>query len=315
MLKKQYVELFKEVRAMPLEETCAPFLATLCFGYRQLLFLSYVDPGFTEDFGEEALPLPLAERMRQAIDGLAGNLNRELEEDEWARNIVYLLEALAFQYDSEQLHTALNAMNDFFAGRGMEAYEKRPGFLEDICKMCSYRFYFTSSNESARKAKALLEGWLGELSGPGIWEGMSIIQAFKRIEALVLYTNIVNQNTFNSHIRRLLETYSKAEGIEYEVRLLPILDESGYFNKYRAQARRTLEYLLHAREHAKMLLQEQLMRTEKSKEEIMRKHVIPCEIDSLLQVMRFYLLGIYWYHTTALENGNVLLSKKEGMAW
>ena len=144
---------------------------------------------------------------------------------------------------------------------------------------------------------------------------MSIIQAFKRIEALVLYTNIVNQNTFNSHIRRLLETYSKAEGIEYEVRLLPILDESGYFNKYRAQARRTLEYLLHAREHAKMLLQEQLMRTEKSKEEIMRKHVIPCEIDSLLQVMRFYLLGIYWYHTTALENGNVLLSKKEGMAW
>ena len=61
--------------------------------------------------------------MRQAIDGLAGNLNRELEEDEWARNIVYLLEALAFQYDSEQLHTALNAMNDFFAGRGMEAYE------------------------------------------------------------------------------------------------------------------------------------------------------------------------------------------------
>ena len=315
MLKKQYVELFEEVRTMPLDGACVPFLASLCFGYRQLLLLSYVDPGFTEDFGEEACPVPLTERMKQVIDRLVNNLNRKLEDDEWAHNIVYLLEALAFQYDSDQLHKALNAMGDFFAARETEPSEQGPGFLEDICKMYCYRFYFSSNKEAARQAKALLEGWLGELNPSGIWEDTSIIQAFRRIEALVLYSNVVNQNTFSSHIRRLIERYSKAEGIELEIRLLPVLDESGYFNKYRVQARRALEYILHAKEQVTNTFLKYLIKKEQKKDEVTRKHMIPCEIDSLLQVVRFYLLGIYWYHTTALENGNIFLGKKEDMAW
>ena len=37
---------------MPLEETCAPFGHSVLW-LQAIVVLSYVDPGFTEDFGEE----------------------------------------------------------------------------------------------------------------------------------------------------------------------------------------------------------------------------------------------------------------------
>ncbi|MFA7200859.1 MAG: hypothetical protein WC098_05535 [Bacteroidales bacterium] len=306
MLKKQYVELFDEVRAMPLDAVCAPTLASLCFGYRQLLLLSYVDPGFTEAFGKEAQPVALAGHMQQVVYRLANHLNKDLPEDEWVRDVVYLLEALSFQYDSEQLHTALNAMDDFFAQEETKKPHVNPGYHEDVCKMHCYRFYFSSNLASARQAKAMIESWLDELAPSGIWENLNVNHALSRIGAVVLYANTVNQNTFRPHIRRLIERYSKAEGIEYEIRLLPILDVSGYFNKYRVQARRTLEYLLHVKEETITAL---------FKGQIMRKHLAPCDFERLLLAVRFYLQGIYWYHTTALENGNGILRKQEDGAW
>ena len=282
MLKTRYIELFNKVRALPLDTACAPMLANLCYGYRQLLLISYADPRFTEDFGEAAKPLVLTGTMLQVIDKLADNLNQELQPGEWARNIVYLLEALTFQYNGRYMEVARNAMEDFFS-----TCAGREGLEEDLCKIWCYKYYFRSDKEAARKAKNMVDGWVKELPVEGVWSHLTPDRSLERLESMVLYAETVDSKHYRKQTDVLIKHFSRAEGLDNQVRFLFIAVRAGLWLTYREEVLRILEKLLKVE-----LPQEGSVRLQQPERAGWK--TARCKNEPLLQAIQFHMLGLYW---------------------
>ncbi|NLA15194.1 MAG: hypothetical protein GX877_01490 [Bacteroidales bacterium] len=315
MLKTKYIELFKKVRMLPLDTACAPFLAYLCFGYRQLLLLSYTDPGFTSDFGEEAQPLSLTGIMLQVLDKLAENLNQELVPREWARNIVYLLEALTFQYGGKHMLVARNAMQDFFCTRKGEQQEQEQEQQEqeqqqqqlegDICKMLCYQYYFRSDSQALKQARGMIDGWVQELSADGLWKDLTPARSLERLEAMALFADTADHEVYKKQTDTLIHHFSRTEDLENKVRFLLIAVQAGMFSTYKERIKEiteeALELNLTEGDFVNMrhivgieddLVYEgnaEALQTEQSAWKTNK-----CNEAHLLQAVRFHMLGMYW---------------------
>ena len=182
---------------MPLETACALQLAVICYGYNHLLMLSYTAPRLTLEFGEEARPEAITDRINHMIDRLAANLDQELSPKNRASAILCLLESLSFQKNPAAMEVAFNAMDEYLqshegsqagsgplplkgsqAGSGplpLKGSQAGSGPLPlkgshptedstDLCKILCYHYYFTSDENSRRQAEAILDGWISELS-------------------------------------------------------------------------------------------------------------------------------------------------------
>ena len=185
MYKAQFKSLLKSIGQMPLETACALQLAVICYGYNHLLMLSYTAPRLTLEFGEEARPEAITDRINHMIDRLAANLDQELSPKNRASAILCLLESLSFQKNPAAMEVAFNAMDEYLqshegsqAGSGplpLKGSQAGSGPLPlkgshptedstDLCKILCYHYYFTSDENSRRQAEAILDGWISELS-------------------------------------------------------------------------------------------------------------------------------------------------------
>ena len=158
---------------MPLETACALQLAVICYGYNHLLMLSYTAPRLTLEFGEEARPEAITDRINHMIDRLAANLDQELSPKNRASAILCLLESLSFQKNPAAMEVAFNAMDEYLQSHEGSQAGSGPLPLKgshptedstDLCKILCYHYYFTSDENSRRQAEAILDGWISELS-------------------------------------------------------------------------------------------------------------------------------------------------------
>ncbi len=226
--------LFKNIRSIPLQTAGTDLVAHVCFGYRHLLILSYTAPMVAETLGEEAKPVALVERMLQATDVLAGNLDHDMSAAERARNIVYLLHTLTFQFNPDHLKIAANAVEEFI--QPASAAAAIPARLPDICKIHAYNYYFWQDEGSLALAREILDGWIAELdgngNGNGHWKDLSLDEALERIETLLMYSDLVDHLLYEKQIRKVFSRYSKYPGIDREVRFLTLTAQMGCFASY-----------------------------------------------------------------------------------
>ena len=173
MYKAQFKSLLKSIGQMPLETACALQLAVICYGYNHLLMLSYTAPRLTLEFGEEARPEAITDRINHMIDRLAANLDQELSPKNRASAILCLLESLSFQKNPAAMEVAFNAMDEYLQSHEGSQAGSGPLPLKgshptedstDLCKILCYHYYFTSDENSRRQAEAILDGWISELS-------------------------------------------------------------------------------------------------------------------------------------------------------
>ena len=319
MFISQFKSLLKSIGQLPLETACPLQLAYICFGYRHLLSLSYTSPRITSVLGEEARAEAVITRMHHIIDMLAASLDQEMSAGDRARAIVYLLQTLTFQYCPWHMEVALNAMDEFLQPQESSAAEGSAHMplsssatdpSADLCKILCHHYYFRSDENSRRQAETILDSWISDLktenqqssgagkegnrifpqSADGSWT-LPLDQALERIDALVMYSDMVDEQRYEKKLHRILEHYAQDLQISKKVRFLSIMSQAGGLYLYRKQMEQIIDHILQGDFSLEADITSQ------------------CKEQDLLLTIRFYALALRLEHfddacTAQPESGN-----------
>ena len=187
----------------------------------------------------------------------------------------------------------------------------------DRCKILCYHYYFTSDENSRRKAESILDHWISELStesnrpagktaesqraaiaatesnrptgktaesqrpagnGAEVCWNLPLGKALERLETLVMYSYMVDAQRYDSQLHGILEHYARDPQIARQVRFLVIVSHMGYFKKYHKLMEQITDHVMQG---------DLSMEQDKTQQ---------CREQDLIQAVRFYVLAIYYHY-------------------
>lgn len=246
MFKTKIKTLFRDVASISLETADPDLLAHISFGYRNLLILAYTMPWVTETLGDQARTQVLTARMLEAADRLAAHLDKDMTVEDRARYIVYLLHTLIFHYNPDHMQIAQNAATEILDAITAKESNKYLSLANSpyICKILCYDYYFRSEKDSRKKAEHLLTQWTEQLQQDGSWSEVPQDVALQRLESYALYSDVADQNKYQTTLSKALRYYTELPHITDEVRLLFVLAQTGTFSNYPQQVEQIMNNVL-----------------------------------------------------------------------
>ena len=229
MIQAFFTNLYSVIAGRTFENASADEVAHICYGYRHLLLLAYTAPWAAQAYGST---IEFSNNFSRTTGWLAQKLDQEMDIRDRVRNVVYLMDNIVFQYNEEFYEVAGNATTEILFPNNTDELEI-PRVSPDVCKLLCYCYYFQGSVRTQQKAGDIIRNWVAEMPEAAWWPGLSLNTALERLEAMSMYSDMINVREFLDVLLHAVDHYAAEPGIEKEARFLPIVCQLGLFERYR----------------------------------------------------------------------------------
>ncbi|MGI6293905.1 MAG: hypothetical protein ACOXZJ_05655 [Bacteroidales bacterium] len=85
----------------------------------------------------------------------------------------------------------------------------------------------------------MVDGWVKELPAEGVWSHLTPDRSLERLESMVLFAETVDSKHYRKQTDVLIKHFSRAEGLDNQVRFLFIAVRAGLCLTYREEVLRS----------------------------------------------------------------------------